>query len=181
MYKRQNYGSSVTPPSYPSHTGYTPTGWDKDTSRVTQNMTVTVNYRPNKYTIRFDGNATDVSGSMSDMQMEYDKAKNLTSNAFSLSGHSWLNWNTAAAGNAKSYSNGQSVKNLTEADGGVVTLYAQWSTNAYTVTFVDGHTAVSYTHLDVYKRQQQARSRRAHRVSPRRTSSMRTCRRTSAA
>ena len=134
-----NYGSSVTPPSYPLHPGYTPTGWDKSTANVTQNMTVTVNYRPNKYTIRFNGNASGVSGSMSDMQMEYDKAKNLTSNAFSLAGHSWLNWNTAAAGNAKSYSNGQSVKNLTETDGGVVTLYAQWSTNAYTVTFVDGH------------------------------------------
>ena len=111
-----NYGSSVTPPSSPSHTGYTPTGWDKDTSRVTQNMTVTVNYRPNKYTIRFDGNASGVSGSMSDMQMEYDKSKNLTKNAFALDGHSWLSWNTASAGNAKSYSNGQSVKNLTETD-----------------------------------------------------------------
>lgn len=144
-----NYGSSVTPPSYPSHTGYTPTGWDKDTSRVTQNMTVTVNYRPNRYTIRFDGNATGVSGSMSDMQMEYDKAKNLTTNAFSLAGHSWLKWNTAAAGNAKSYSNGQSVKNLTETDGGVVTLYAQWSTNAYTVTFVDGHTGRNISNVSV--------------------------------
>ena len=144
-----NYGSSVTPPSYPPHTGYTPTGWDKDTSRVTQNMTVTVNYRPNRYTIRFDGNATGVSGSMSDMQMEYDKAKNLTTNAFSLAGHSWLKWNTAAAGNAKSYSNGQSVKNLTETDGGVVTLYAQWSTNAYTVTFVDGHTGRNISNVSV--------------------------------
>ena len=144
-----NYGSSVTPPSYPSHTGYTPTGWDKSTANVTQNMTVTVNYRPNKYTIRFDGNATGVSGNMSDMQMEYDKAKNLTSNAFSLAGHSWLNWNTAAAGNAKSYSNGQSVKNLTETDGGVVTLYAQWSTNAYTVTFVDGKTGRNISNVSV--------------------------------
>lgn len=144
-----NYGSSVTPPSYPSHTGYTPTGWDKSTANITQNMTVTVNYRPNRYTIRFDGNATGISGSMSDMQMEYDKAKNLTANAFSLSGHSWLNWNTAAAGNAKSYTNGQSVKNLTEADGGVVTLYAQWSTNAYTVTFVDGHTGRNISNVSV--------------------------------
>ena len=155
-----NYGSSATPPPYPSHTGYTPTGWDKDTSRVTQNMTVTVNYRPNRYTIRFNGNATGVSGSMSDMQihkihfdgnatgvtgsmadmdMEYDKAKSLTKNAFALDGHSWLSWNTAANGSGKTYSNGQSVKNLTETDGGTVTLYAQWSTNSYTVTFVDGH------------------------------------------
>ena len=134
-----NYGSSVTPPSYPSHTGYTPTGWDKDASRVTQNMTVTVNYRPNRYRIHFDGNATGVTGNMTDMDMEYDKAKNLTTNAFALDGHSWLSWNTAANGSGKTYSNGQSVKNLTEADGGTVTLYAQWSTNSYTVTFVDGH------------------------------------------
>lgn len=134
-----NYGSSVTPPSYPSHTGYTPTGWDKSTANVTQNMTVTVNYRPNRYRIHFDGNATGVTGSMADMDMEYDKAKNLTTNAFALDGHSWLSWNTAANGSGKTYSNEQSVNNLTETDGGTVTLYAQWSTNSYTVTFVDGH------------------------------------------
>ena len=134
-----NYGSSVTPPSYPSHTGYTPTGWDKSTTNVTQNMIVTANYRPNVYRIHFDGNATGVTGNMTDMDMEYDKAKNLTTNAYALDGHSWLSWNTAANGSGKTYSNGQSVKNLTETDGGTVTLYAQWSTNAYTVTFVDGH------------------------------------------
>lgn len=134
-----NYGSSVTPPAYPTHPGYTPTGWDKSTANVTQNMTVTVNYRPNRYRIHFDGNATGVTGNMADMDMEYDKAKNLTTNAYALAGHSWLSWNTAANGSGKTYSNGQSVKNLTETDGGTVTLYAQWSTNSYTVTFVDGH------------------------------------------
>lgn len=134
-----NYGSSVTPPAYPTHPGYTPTGWDKSTANVTQNMTVTVHYRPNRYKIHFDGNATGVTGSMTDMDMEYDKAKNLTTNAFALAGHSWLSWNTAANGSGNTYSNGQSVKNLTETDGGTVTLYAQWSTNSYTVTFVDGH------------------------------------------
>ena len=134
-----NYGSSVTPPAYPTHPGYTPTGWDKSTANVTQNMTVTVNYRPNRYKIHFDGNATGVTGDMTDMDMEYDKAKDLTTNAFALAGHSWLSWNTAANGSGKTYSNGQSVKNLTETDGGTVTLYAQWSTNSYTVTFVDGH------------------------------------------
>ena len=144
-----NHGESATPPAYPAHTGYTPTGWDKTASNITTDTTITVNYRPNMYTIRFDGNATGVAGSMSDMQMEYDKAKNLTSNAFSLAGHSWLKWNTAAAGNAKSYSNGQSVKNLTETDGGIVTLYAQWSTNAYTVTFVDGKTGRNISNVSV--------------------------------
>ena len=134
-----NYGSSVTPPAYPTHPGYTPTGWDKSTANVTQNMTVTVNYRPNRYKIHFDGNATGVTGSMIDMDMEYDKARNLTTNAFALAGHSWLSWNTAANGSGKTYSNGQSVNNLTETDGGTVTLYAQWSTNSYTVTFVDEH------------------------------------------
>ena len=134
-----DYGGSVTPPAYPTHPGYTPTGWDKSTANVTQNMTVTVNYRPNRYRIHFDGNATGVTGSMADMDIEYDKAKSLTTNAYTLDGHSWLSWNTAANGSGKTYSNGQSVKNLTDADGGTVTLYAQWSTNAYTVTFIDGH------------------------------------------
>ena len=133
------YGGSITPPAIPSHTGYASIGWDKSTTNITGDMTVTVNYRPNKYIIRFDKNSADATGTMADMQMEYDSASNLTANSFNLVGHTWIGWNTASDGSGKAYTDKQQVKNLTESDGGTVTLYAQWSTNNYTVTFIDGH------------------------------------------
>ena len=137
--QKVSYGGNATPPDIPNHTGYTSIGWDKTPNNVTSNMTVTVNYRANKYIIKFDKNDSNATGTMSDMQMEYDKAQNLTANAFKLTGRTWTGWNTAANGSGKAYVDKQSVKNLTTVDGGTVTLYAQWSTNAYTVTFVDGH------------------------------------------
>ena len=137
--RQVNHGESVTPPAYPAHTGYTPTGWDKTASNITANTTITVNYRANNYTIKFDKNSNRATGTMSDMQMEYGQSKTLSRNAFALVGSSWLNWNTKANGSGRTYTDRQQVSNLVDADGGEITLYAQWSTNAYTVTFVDGY------------------------------------------
>ena len=134
-----NDGDSITPPAIPSHSGYTSTGWDRDTSNVTSDMTVTVNYRANKYTVAFDNNDESATGTMPNMSMEYDKSSNLTANAFKLTGHSFINWNTKSDGTGKTYTDKQSVSNLTDKDGDTITLYAQWSTNGYTVVFVDGH------------------------------------------
>lgn len=66
----------------------------------------------------------------------YDVAKNLTANGFKKSGYHFTGWNTKADGSGTSYYNQQSVKNLTATNGGTVTLYAQWSTNSYTIAFV---------------------------------------------
>ena len=134
-----NHGESVTPPAYPVHTGYTPTGWDKTASNITADTTITVNYRANNYTIKFDKNSNRATGTMPDMQMEYGQSKTLSKNAFTLTGSSWLNWNTEANGSGRTYTDRQQISNLVDADGGEITLYAQWSTNAYTVTFVDGY------------------------------------------
>ena len=135
-----NYGQPAKEPALPNHTGYTATGWDLDFSNVTGDMTVTLNYRPNRYTIRFNGNASGVKGSTSDVRATYDTAVNLTKNGYSLDGHTWTMWTSDSAGNGTQYSDRQAVTNLTADDGGTVTLYAQWKTNRYTVAFVDGKT-----------------------------------------
>ena len=137
--RQVNHGESATPPAYPAHTGYTPTGWDKTASNITADTTITVNYRANNYTIKFDKNSNRATGTMLDMQMEYGQSETLSRNAFTLTGSSWLNWNTEANGSGRTYTDRQQVSNLVDADGGEITLYAQWSTNAYTVTFVDGY------------------------------------------
>ena len=136
--QKVNHGSNATPPEIPTHQGYTSIGWDKQLTNITGNTTITVNYRANRYIIRFDENDANATGTMSDMQMEYDKAQNLATNAFTLTGRTWTGWNTVANGSGQAYSDKQSVKNLTNVDGGTVTLYAQWSTNSCNVTFVDG-------------------------------------------
>ena len=133
------YGSAITAPNAPEHAGYTATGWDKTPGSVTGDETFTMSYRANTYTVRFDKNNQAATGSMSDQQMAYGTAKKLNRNAFSYTGRTWIGWTTKSDGSGKSYKDEESVSNLTEVDGGTVTLYAQWSTNAYTVRFIDGH------------------------------------------
>ncbi|MEE1066246.1 MAG: InlB B-repeat-containing protein [Acutalibacteraceae bacterium] len=79
----------------------------------------------NTYTIKFNGNG-HTSGSTASMSMTYGVAKNLTANGFSKTGHYFNGWNTKSNGSGTSYSNKQSVKNLTSTNGATVTLYAQW-------------------------------------------------------
>lgn len=134
------YGQKAEAPTAPSHTGYTPSGWDTDFSNVTGDMTVTMGYRANRYRIEFDKNSVRASGSTAGMQMEYGKTANLTRNGFSLDGHDWLYWTDDADGNGRQYSDAQSVTDLTADDGATVTLYAQWRIRRYTVTFIDGMT-----------------------------------------
>lgn len=89
-------------------------------------------WKANKYKIKF--NANGGSGSMSDQDMVYDKAENLTANAFSWAGHTFLGWATSATDSVV-YKDGDSVSNLVSASDGSVTLYAVWSINAITITF----------------------------------------------
>ena len=137
-------------------TGYTFIGWNTQSDGVgtaysdgqnVKNLTTAdgdmitlyAQWRANNYTIKYDGNAAD-SGSMSDQPMAFDVAANLTNNAYTRTGYTFTGWNTYADGSGTSYTNGESVKNLTNVEAGTVTLYAQWKPHQYTVKF-DGNTA----------------------------------------
>ena len=48
-----SYGSAATRPMTPSRRGYTFSGWDKDYSAVTSDLTVTAEYEINVYTVTF--------------------------------------------------------------------------------------------------------------------------------
>ena len=86
----------------------------------------------NTYKIHF--NANNGTGSMDDQSMTYDKAADLTANAFTRNGYTFNGWNTQANGKGTSYANKASVRNLTSTANGTVNLYAQWNLIKYTVT-----------------------------------------------
>lgn len=135
-------------------TGYTFKGWATSASgsvAYTNSQSVknlasaqgaTVNlyaiWQANGYTVKF--NANGGTGSMSDLAMTYDQAKNLTANAFTRKNHAFKGWATSAGG-AVVYNNNQSITNLTAANDETINLYAVWELITYNVSFnVDGQT-----------------------------------------
>ena len=98
-------------------------------------VTFTAEYTINTYTVTFNGNG-NTGGSMSDMNFTYDVEQNLTANAFTRTHCIFAGWSTTADGDV-AYTDQKSVSNLTDTDGGTVTLYAKW-----VVPYIDadGHT-----------------------------------------
>ena len=146
-----NYGTVLTVTPTPA-TGYTTTvssgtatiSSTGGTITVDGSETITFTRTANTYTVKFNGNGA-TAGSMSDQTFTYDKAQNLTAEAFSkiytvtynYNGNGTANttatseatfqgWATSSTGSV-AYTDGQSVSNLTATAGGTVNLYAQWS------------------------------------------------------
>ena len=76
----------------------------------------------------------EVAGSTAASSHIYDQSKALTKNGYSLTGWHFRGWAETKNGEVK-YTNGASVKNLTSANGGTVTLYAVWQANTYTIVY----------------------------------------------
>ena len=147
--------ASLTANGY-SKTGYTFIGWNTQpdgggtaytdgqtvsnlTSEERGTVTLYAQWRANNYTIHFDGNTAD-GGSTPEQAMTYDQAASLTTNGYTKTGYTFMNWNTQRDGGGTAYTDGQNVSNLSSKEGDSVTLYAQWRANRYTVQF-DGNTA----------------------------------------
>lgn len=95
----------------------------------------------NNYTVRYNGNGS-TSGTLADQKPAYDQEFNLRKNGYQKAGHTFSGWNTKKDGSGTLYAEGKNVKNLTEKNGGTVTLYAQWKVNSYKVTY-DGNGATN--------------------------------------
>ena len=120
--------------------------WSNNSSAGTGTVTVTGigNYagsatgtfpiRWARYYVHFDKNHNDATGTMSDQLFTYNTAQALTANTFSRAGYSFAGWSTTSNG-AVTYTDGQSVNNLTAEDGQTVTLYAQWTPITYNITY----------------------------------------------
>jgi len=144
------YGSAVLLPTADkiSKPGYTFLGWFEDSDFKTPaggsaggpaipegrtgDVTFYTKWQANTYTVRFHPNGG--SGSMADQTFTWGVEQALRSNTFTRNGYSFAGWATSAFG-SKVYSNGQKVKNLTEANGGEINLYAVWTIIEYTITY----------------------------------------------
>ncbi|MBR5337553.1 MAG: InlB B-repeat-containing protein [Lachnospiraceae bacterium] len=103
-------------------------------------VVITAHAVPNEYTVKFDKNGGSyIEGEMEDQKIIYDQPQPqphpLFANKFTCAGGTFAGWNTKKDGSGTSYTDGQSVENLTTEDGGVVTLYAQWDMQEYGITY----------------------------------------------
>ena len=132
------YGTNVTLRSNAfKRTGYSFAGWATEkggnvvysngaTYTANANVTLYAKWTAHKYTVKFNGNGS-TSGSMKEQTFTYGTAQKLTSNAFKKTGFTFSKWTRNADGTGTSYTNGQSVKNLTSTNGATINLYAQWT------------------------------------------------------
>lgn len=91
-------------------------------------------WTPVTYIVRFEGNGA-TGGSMEDFVCTYGVMEQLPLNSFVKKHYAFNSWNTQADGSGISYVNGSMIENLTYIQNGVITLYAQWTPNKYTVRF----------------------------------------------
>jgi len=95
------------------------------------NQTLYAKWTANTYTVKYNGNG-NTGGSMSNSSHTYDIAKNLTANAFTKTGYTFTRWKDEAE---TSYTDAQSVVNLTPENNAEFNLYAQWMANTYYMVF----------------------------------------------
>lgn len=94
----------------------------KITMTLRNNTTIKPIYSAKTYKIVFNSN--NGTGSMSDQELTYDKEEKIKKNEYTKSGYRFKNWNTKENGTGTTYSNEESVKNITTDES--ITLYAQW-------------------------------------------------------
>ena len=90
------------------------------------------------YTIAFDANvpataSTQVSGSMDAITAKIGQSVVLQTCGFSLPGYTFTGWNTKADGTGDAYDDASAVSNLSQDDGAIATLYAQWEPRSYDI------------------------------------------------
>lgn len=103
------------------------------TSTDGETVTLYARWGATPYTIIFDKNSNEATGTMENISKAYNETFNLPENTYERTGYSFAGWNTSPMGDGTHYDNKQSVKNL-DIDG-EVTLYAEWSPALVTISF----------------------------------------------
>ena len=126
--------SDIPTPENPAK-GYKTGSWDAEPDTVnnlSENKEYTYTFAPIEYTVKYDSNGGE--GTMEDQSRKYDDETALTANTFTLEGYTFKGWNTETNGNGTTYKD-EEVNNLSSTEGEIVTLFAQWQANKYTVNY----------------------------------------------
>ena len=127
-----------------SRRGYSFSGWNTAANKegkgynvgdpfiFLEDTTLYAVWTPNPYRVYY--NANGGTGSTALSSHSYDEAKPLTPNGFTKTGYTFMGWATSAAGSVV-YEDKESVSNLTSEHDAMVTLYAKWTPNSYTVKY----------------------------------------------
>ena len=126
------------------------------------NVDITITRTPKNYTVNYNKNASDATGTVSATSHQFMIASNVSSSTFARPGYVQNGWNTASNGTGTQLSLGAStgtgatsglglaVKNALAASTTSVTLYATWRPVAATITYNanggsgSGSTAITY-------------------------------------
>ena len=131
----------------PTKTGYKFKGWSGTDLVGDENKTVTIekgtdkdlsyeaNYTANNYQVKFEKNGVNVTGTMDNQTFTYDLEAALNAVGYTKEGYTFTGWNTAAEGEGTHYEDEGLVKNLTSTKDEIVSLYAEWEKNSYTIKF----------------------------------------------
>lgn len=99
-----------------------------------QELILYANWQPNTYTVVYHANGGD--GLLSSSQFTYDQTALLRECTLTREGYilsPGAEWNTKPDGTGINYASAQAVKNMTAADGGTITLYANWKPIALSI------------------------------------------------
>ena len=103
-----------------------------------ENKTFTAKWNPIAYSVKFDSNGA--TGSMDNQSFVYNRAQALTKNQFSKDNYRFTGWcdawnNGTDSCDGNMYSDEQVVLGLTSENGKVITLYAMWTLEDYSITY----------------------------------------------
>jgi len=130
------YGASYEITDIKAATGHTYNGvYDGSLTGTigSSDVTATLKFTTNTYTVSYVGNGF-TGGSTASSSHTYGVAKNLTANGYTRTGYTFSGWAKSATG-AVSYTDGQSVTNITSQNNHTVLLYAKWSPITYSVKY----------------------------------------------
>ena len=131
------FGGYYTAPNGGGTRYYNSSGVSTHNCDLSEGTTLYAKWTANTYTVVYNSNkpsnaSSAISGTMSNVTHTYDTAKNLTANAYSLTGWTFKGWAISSGGSVV-YNDKASVKNL--ANSGTYNLYAVWQPNTYTINY----------------------------------------------
>lgn len=144
---------SVTLPTTSTKDGYTFGGWYESEafagSKVTEieagtigNKTYYAKWDGIQYTVVFDKNADDATGTVNNIPATYGADVVLKGQEYARIGYTFSGWNTQEDGTGTAYDADATIKEALftpNAEGQSTTLYAVWTENQYTIKYDDSN------------------------------------------